>query len=476
MAYEVRGFSGVATETALIASISAVDTTLSITLGTGSSYPSSGSFYIVVDLGLSTEEKILCSAQAANTLTVASGGRGADGTPATAHAVGASVKHVIAAVDLSEANRAVNRTVGQITAVGELLVGDALNSLNNLAPGANNTVLVADSTVTGVGLKYTTLGPSSLATDSVTTVKILDANVTTGKLADSSVTTLKLADNNVTTAKILDGNVTTAKILDGNVTTAKLAANAVTAAKITAATITATELASNAVTTAKILDDNVTTSKILDANVTAAKLAADVALLLTPAGLVAPYAGSSAPAGYLLCDGTAVSRTTYATLFAVVSTTYGIGDGSTTFNIPDLKGRVIAGKEATATRLTAALSAITSTTLGATGGNEALHLHTHTPTVTASQPAHSHGAGDYGHSHGFSVVADGGGSGSANVARKGNTWNDNISGMNTSAAYANIYINDATPAITVSAANANTGAGGSQNVQPTIILNYIIKT
>ena len=475
MAYEVRGFSGVATETALVALISAVDTTLSITLGTGASYPSSGSFYVVVDLGLSTEEKILCSAQSANALTVASGGRGADGTPATAHAVGASVKHVIAAVDLSEANRAVNRTVGQITAVGELLVGDALNSLNNLAPGANNTVLVADSTVTGVGLKYTTLGPSSLATDSVTTVKILDANVTTGKLADSSVTTLKLADNNVTTAKILNDNVTTAKILDGNVTTAKLAANAVTAAKITAATITATELASNAVTTAKILDDNVTTSKILDANVTAAKLAADVALLLTPAGLVAPYAGSSAPAGYLLCDGTAVSRTTYATLFAVVSTTYGIGDGSTTFNIPDLKGRVIAGKEATATRLTAGLSAITSTTLGATGGNEALHTHTHAPTVTATQPAHTHGAGDYGHGHAVGITADSSGSGGANSARNGGGWNNNLS-QNASTGYAQIYINDATVAITVSASNANTGAGGSQNVQPTIILNYIIKT
>ena len=450
MAYEVRGFSGVATETALIAPISAIDTTLSITLGTGASYPSSGSFYIVVDLGLSTEEKILCSAQAANTLTVATGGRGADGTPATAHAVGASVKHVIAAVDLSEANRAVNRTVGQITAVGELLVGDALNSLNNLAPGANNTVLVADSTVTGVGLKYTTLGPSSLATDSVTTVKILAANVTTGKLADSSVTTLKLADNNVTTAKILDDNVTTAKILDGNVTTAKLAANAVTAAKITAATITDTELASNAVTTAKILD----------ANVTAAKLAADVALLLTPAGLVAPYAGSSAPAGYLLCDGTAVSRTTYATLFAVVSTTYGAGDGSTTFNIPDLKGRVIAGKEATATRLTAGLSAITSTTLGATGGSEALHYH--------STPNHTH-----------DIIGSGNSGVYPGTFRRGNSpdYNDPTGGGGSSTGWAgNDWTDPTTPAITVSASNANMGAGGSQNVQPTIILNYIIKT
>lgn len=63
-----------------------------------------------------------------------------------------------------------------------------------------------------------------------------------------------------------------------------------------------------------------------------------------PSGVVSPYAGSSAPGGWLLCDGSAVSRTTYADLFAVVSTTYGVGDGSTTFNLPDLRGRVAVGK------------------------------------------------------------------------------------------------------------------------------------
>ena len=62
-----------------------------------------------------------------------------------------------------------------------------------------------------------------------------------------------------------------------------------------------------------------------------------------PAGRIEAYAGATAPTGYLLCDGTAVSRTTYATLFAVTSTTYGIGDGSTTFNVPDLRGRVPVG-------------------------------------------------------------------------------------------------------------------------------------
>lgn len=64
------------------------------------------------------------------------------------------------------------------------------------------------------------------------------------------------------------------------------------------------------------------------------------AVSLNPTGLVAPFAGASAPSGWLLCDGSAVSRTTYADLFALVGSTYGAGNGSTTFNVPDLRSRV----------------------------------------------------------------------------------------------------------------------------------------
>jgi microcystin-dependent protein len=60
-------------------------------------------------------------------------------------------------------------------------------------------------------------------------------------------------------------------------------------------------------------------------------------------GIIFPYAGSSAPTGFLLCDGSAVSRTTYADLYALIGTTYGAGNGSTTFNVPDLRGSVIVG-------------------------------------------------------------------------------------------------------------------------------------
>lgn len=55
-----------------------------------------------------------------------------------------------------------------------------------------------------------------------------------------------------------------------------------------------------------------------------------------PTGSIVPFAGSTAPEGYLLCDGSAISRTTYSALFSVIGTTYGEGDGNTTFNIPDL--------------------------------------------------------------------------------------------------------------------------------------------
>ena len=99
-----------------------------------------------------------------------------------------------------------------------------------------------------------------------------------------------------------------------------------------------------------------------------------------PAGIVMPFAGSTAPQGYLFCDGSAVSRTTYATLFAAIGITYGSGDGSTTFNVPDLSGRVVIGVSGTHA-------------LGSTGGSE-------TVTLSASElPAHSHEVPQHGHAN-----------------------------------------------------------------------------
>ena len=84
---------------------------------------------------------------------------------------------------------------------------------------------------------------------------------------------------------------------------------------------------------------------------------------LLPTGSIIPFAGSNIPAGYLLCNGVAVSRTSYAALFGVISTLYGTGDGTTTFNLPDLRDRFLegAGTNALAAYLEAGLPNITGT-------------------------------------------------------------------------------------------------------------------
>ena len=64
---------------------------------------------------------------------------------------------------------------------------------------------------------------------------------------------------------------------------------------------------------------------------------------MCPTGAIILYGGTTAPTDWLLCDGTAVSRTTYANLFGIIGTSYGVGDGSTTFNVPDFLGRTVIG-------------------------------------------------------------------------------------------------------------------------------------
>lgn len=149
---------------------------------------------------------------------------------------------------------------------------------------------------------------------------------------------------------------------------------------------------------------------------------------LAPAGVVLPFAGSTAPTGWLLCFGQTVSRTTYAALFAALGTTYGAGDGTTTFALPDLRGRIPGGKDnmggTAANRLTTAGSGVNGLSLGATGGAE-----THTLT-NAQLPSSAIGIGG-------STIARGS---------------------------------------TVSDLQLIGNGQAHNNTQPTIVLNYIIKT
>lgn len=192
--------------------------------------------------------------------------------------------------------------------------------------------------------------------------------------------------------------------------------------------------------------------------------------LIVPIGTVLDYAGGAAPNGWLLCFGQAVSRTTYASLFALLSTNFGAGDGSTTFNLPDLRGRVVAGKDdmggTSANRLTNQSGGLNGDLLGATGGAE-----THTLTtgesgqkaisaapVSITDPGHVHAEGDANEQSRTPVTTDG-------VPQTG-YWGG--SPTNTGSATTGI-----TAALTLAGSSA---VSAHNNVQPTIILNKIIYT
>ena len=137
-------------------------------------------------------------------------------------------------------------------------------------------------------------------------------------------------------------------------------------------------------------------------------------------GAIVAYAGAIPPTGWLIADGSAVSRTTFSALFAVIGTTYGVGDGSTTFNLPDLKGRVAVGRDSGQTEFD---------TLGEKGGHKLLQSHTH-GSITLTPSAST----------------------TANTAVKGGAG---------------------TPDYT--ATTASTGGGDSQNLQPYQVINYIVR-
>lgn len=243
-------------------------------------------------------------------------------------------------------------------------------------------------------------------------------------------------------------NVT--KINDDNIQNAGITASS----KLIDGTISTAKLQNAAVTATKLATDSVTTIKILDANVTAAKLAADVTTAFVPPGIVWSYTGTAAPSGWLLCDGSAISRTTFSALFAITSTTFGVGDGSTTFNIPDIRGRVIAGQDdmggTSANRLTGLAGGIDGDVFGGTGGGEGHILS------VAQMPVHSHG-GVTGTTN-MAIRNDGATtlSGVFDMVRS-DQGNDSPEGHNHSI--------------------SSEGSGTTHNnVQPTIILNYIIKT
>jgi len=189
-----------------------------------------------------------------------------------------------------------------------------------------------------------------------------------------------------------------------------------------------------------------------------------------PTGAVTPFAGSAAPAGWLLCAGQTASQTTYAALYALIGTTYGPAVGGT-FTLPDLRGRVIAGLDSNlpgsfANRITVAGGNFDGTVLGGAGGGQNVtiaqnQLPNVAPTFTGNALApHSHTPSNGGT---FVTFASGGGQlGSAGIQTPGVATTSSDSA--------------GTPSGTVSSINGNVTQQTTANVQPTMTLNYIIKT
>jgi len=198
-------------------------------------------------------------------------------------------------------------------------------------------------------------------------------------------------------------------------------------------------------------------------------------------GTVVDFAGSSAPAGWLLTSGQAISRSTYAGLFVVLGVQYGAGDGTTTFNVPDLRGRVVAGFDNMGGTNALRLSNFTSNVPGAAFGIQVNNLTAdqngpHAHPMSISDPGHNHGINisDPGHSH----------TSSSSLITSNQSVNFGINAVipfgytagSVSPSLTGISAT-AVPSlsgITVTAGVTGTGANIG-NVQPTMVMNKIIK-
>lgn len=340
-------------------------TTTAVPVVSVAGFPIQYPYTLILDRGTASEEAVSVTAASGLTLTVT---RSIDGTTAFSHSIGAVVEHGITAQDVREPNTHVNANAGVHGVTGSVVGTSDAQALSNKTLGSTNTL-------NGFAASKMAVTDGS-------------GKLVAGTSAPPAGAVVGTSDSQALTNKDL------------------------TSATNTFPTTLVTTTTSQAVTN----KDLSSTTNALPPYV-------------NPIGSVTLFAGASAPSGHVLCDGRALSRTTYATLFGIISTTYGSGDGSSTFNVPDLSGRVAIGV-GTATGAAGA----TAHTLTQKGGEE-----THTLSVT-EMPTHSHKIPGY----------VGGPSGSGwNWAGDGSTFTQD--------------------------ARSTGGDAAHNNMQPYLTMNYIIR-
>jgi len=338
---------------------------------------------------------------------------------------------------------------------------------------------------------------------SITASKVANGAIGTNQLADGAVTTSKLADHCVTQIKLAFGAVTNTEIAAGTILSSNLAPNSVVTNTINNAAVTNAKLAAGCITSNNLAPAAVVNSALTAACVSLDKLGPDVISLIQtsaalPAGTIIPSARSAPSSGFIFCDGAQISRSVYAALFAAIGTVYGPGDGTSSFNVPDLRGRAPIGAGAG--------PGLTNRGLGSVGGEEnhtlsAAEMPYHSHTVvdnghshTVNEPFHSHSVSQTGHAHGVNdpshthmaeqiisgnqfLYVNNGGAMPIGIATQ-----PAFTGISIQAANANISIVQTKIGITIAGGYAsvyNSPAGGSaahNNMQPFVSINYFIKT
>ena len=207
-----------------------------------------------------------------------------------------------------------------------------------------------------------------------------------------------------------------------------------------------------------------------------------------PSGLIMDYAGSSAPTGWLLCDGTSYSTTTYSTLFTAIAYTWGGSGGS--FNVPDLRNKMTIGAGASYSLGTSGGSATTTiATANLPAHNHAINDTGHTHTVGITDPGHGHtvGISDPGHTHGgpggnnYMVRNTSGafftGTTTANMSQASTTASATTGVSSTGATSSTTGITASGNSNTTGITTQNTGSGTAiTTISPYAAVNKIIKT